>query len=142
MKLPNTVMQTVAGVVVIIKTISCSLLHDMLGHCQLLVTIGTTNRQTLIFILQITKKGKASASSVNLIPTPSPFLETECYINRETHQPTHTDPEDGGSIYLRNVSNIAHNQCYNTRTELTSIINYRKDLKSVRKDTLCKMFRP
>jgi hypothetical protein len=34
---------------------------------------------------------------------------TERCIYTVTRQPTHVDPDDGGSIYLRNIGNIAHN---------------------------------
>jgi hypothetical protein len=33
----------------------------------------------------------------------------QCYIYTETHQHRYFFPEDGGIMYLRNVSNIAHN---------------------------------
>jgi hypothetical protein len=31
------------------------------------------------------------------------MCSTECYIYKETHQPTHFDPEDGGGMYLRHI---------------------------------------
>jgi hypothetical protein len=34
--------------------------------------------------------------------------ESTLYRQTVTHQPTHFDPENGDSIYLRNIGNIAH----------------------------------
>jgi hypothetical protein len=41
------------------------------------------------------------------------------------------DPEDGGSVYVRNVDNIAH--VHNPRAEPTSVINNRESLISIKK---------
>jgi hypothetical protein len=58
-------------------------------------------------LLDLTKVPFPSLSlSFSLSLTPS-FLK-HCVIHTETHQPTHFDPEDGGSMYLRNVDSIAY----------------------------------
>jgi hypothetical protein len=48
------------------------------------------------------------AASTFGVEVPAVLFKTQCYIYIETHQPTHFDPEEGGSMYLRNVGNIAH----------------------------------
>jgi hypothetical protein len=42
-------------------------------------------------------------------PFSVPFQNRTLYMCEEIHRPTHFDFEDEGSMYIRNVSNCAHN---------------------------------
>jgi hypothetical protein len=56
------------------------------------------------FLVQCPYWPKQATNPQHYLPLFSLFLlKTQWYIHTETHQPTHFDPEDGGSKYLRNV---------------------------------------
>jgi hypothetical protein len=38
----------------------------------------------------------------------TPLFSKQCYMHTQTHQPTYFDPQNGGSMYLRNIGSISH----------------------------------
>lgn len=84
---------------------------------------------TLYFRNEVWRKRRRNGRHKCPLYTPPIHLKTECYVYT-ANQPTHLDPADGVSMYLRNVGNITHVHTYDDpRTRLTSIINHRERLK-------------
>jgi hypothetical protein len=89
--------------------------HAVINHGRSLQVGELLCIYSIVLKMKEAEGGKRVGTALDEAPIPSlpppKFLfKAESYTYTTTHQPTHWEPDDGSSMYLRNVSNITNKQ--------------------------------
>jgi hypothetical protein len=82
---------------------------NLLCCCLLRVDVGTTSHFSEVLSASIFRVEVNTVVEIQCIQPPWCFRNVRLYMHKLT-DPTHFDPEDGSSMYLRNLGNIANTQ--------------------------------